>query len=139
MSRLVVDASVAAKWFFPEPESPAAFGILSKGSELLAPDLLPLELANVIWKRHQRGEINESEAAQIMADTSKVPMTLVETRALLPRAFDLAISIGRTVYDSTYLALALEIGVPLVTADLKFVRAVRAVSASFPILALEEV
>ena len=47
--RCVVDASVAAKWFAPEDDSPVTFGILDH--ELLAPDLLYAEVANILWKK----------------------------------------------------------------------------------------
>src|SRR5688500_4615632 len=45
--RLVVDASVAVKWYVPEPDNQRAFTILSSGSRLLAPDLLISEVGNI--------------------------------------------------------------------------------------------
>jgi predicted nucleic acid-binding protein len=46
----------------------------------------------------------------------------LETHALTPLlepAYDIALSSGRTVYDSVYLALAVAVGCKLVTADQK--------------------
>ena len=50
MSRVVVDASVAVKWFLPEIHSGAALRYLDDDCERLAPDLLYVEFGNVIWK-----------------------------------------------------------------------------------------
>jgi predicted nucleic acid-binding protein len=44
----VVDASVAAKWLAPEEDSAQALKYLN--AELLAPDLLFAEVANILWK-----------------------------------------------------------------------------------------
>jgi len=51
---LVVDASVAIKWFAPEPLAEAA-AELRREPELVAPDFLLVEIANVFWKRMRRG------------------------------------------------------------------------------------
>ena len=48
--RLVVDASIAVKWYVPEANSTQAAAILESGAELLAPDLLVAEVGKVLWK-----------------------------------------------------------------------------------------
>lgn len=45
---------------------------------------------------------------------------------LVERAFDLALDLRHPIYDCLYLALALDRGVRMVTADQGFVRAIRA-------------
>jgi predicted nucleic acid-binding protein len=45
----VVDASVALKWALEEPGSDRAR--LLSSARLEAPDLLPIECANVLWKK----------------------------------------------------------------------------------------
>ncbi len=56
MADLVVDSSVAVKWFVPEPYSAEARRILDgyKNGTLsfLAPDLINPEVGNIIWKKH---------------------------------------------------------------------------------------
>ena len=51
----VVDASVVAKWFLPEPHKDNAERLLrdflSETVELMAPDLLVVEVGNLLWKR----------------------------------------------------------------------------------------
>jgi predicted nucleic acid-binding protein len=67
MSPLVIDASVAAKWVFPEVHSATARAALSM-AELLAPDLLWAELGNIVWRRHRQGEFDVSVARGMLAD-----------------------------------------------------------------------
>jgi predicted nucleic acid-binding protein len=64
MRRYVVDASVAVKWFVPEIHSAEALRLLSLYCELLAPDLLPSEFGNILWKKTRRGEIRVPEAVE---------------------------------------------------------------------------
>jgi len=55
---LVVDASIACKWFFDEPGADLARTTLLSGELLLAPELIVAELANAAWKRVLRAEIS---------------------------------------------------------------------------------
>ncbi len=56
MDNLVVDSSVAVKWFVVEPYSTEARLILDAYQNgvlsLLAPDLINAEFGNIIWKKH---------------------------------------------------------------------------------------
>ena len=52
MKPVVVDASVLTKLFFEECHSDAAERCVKRAGDLLAPDLIWAEAANVIWKRH---------------------------------------------------------------------------------------
>jgi predicted nucleic acid-binding protein len=63
VSRYVVDASVAVKWYLPEPESDAAGRLLDPEHDLIAPDLLFAEVGNALWKRWRRGEIGSATCA----------------------------------------------------------------------------
>ena len=51
MKTVIVDASVAAKWFFPEEGSKAAIRLLDGKHNLLAPDLLRSEFGNITWEK----------------------------------------------------------------------------------------
>jgi predicted nucleic acid-binding protein len=59
----VVDASVVAKWFIPEPYKDNAERLLrdflNDRIELTAPDLLIAEVGNLLWKRStlRKGDI----------------------------------------------------------------------------------
>lgn len=123
MTAVVVDASVVAKWFFPEEHAVAARRLLSPRRTLLAPELIWSEVGNIAWKRVRRCELNADEAEQLVADLIRMPLVAVPTQNLLEPAFELAMATDRTVYDCLYLALAIERHCRLVTADQRFVNA----------------
>lgn len=121
---LVIDASVAAKWYIPEIDSRRAHAILAGGQRLLAPDLLLAEVGNILWKKVRRGELDVVDAHEVVAAlTTTGPLELISTSHLLPAALDVAISYGRSVYDALYVALAHQQSCPLVTADERLVSA----------------
>ena len=59
MSIYVVDASVAAKWFFDEPLSDESARLLDPSHVLHVPDLFLIEIDSVLCKKIRRGEISE--------------------------------------------------------------------------------
>ena len=128
MSRFIVDASVAIKWFVPEIHSTEASRLLSAGRELLAPDLLPAEFGNILWKKTRRGEIQAPKAVEIIRALTEVPIYFTPASELLESAYLLATKFERTVYDSLYLALALAEECPMVTADGRLVRSLAGTS-----------
>ncbi|MBX3433281.1 MAG: type II toxin-antitoxin system VapC family toxin [Pirellulales bacterium] len=123
MTTLVVDASVVAKWFFPEVHAAEARRLLSSRYELVVPSLLWCEVGNMIWKRVRRGELAADEAVELSSDLGRMPLQVADVQPLLAAALELAIATDRTVYDCTYLALALERHCRLITADDRFFNA----------------
>ncbi len=123
MKKLVVDASVVVKLFFEEEHSKAAEKCVAQATELLAPDLIWAETANVIWKRQRRGDLCPDAAAEILAQALQLPLHIYPTAELLPDALDLSIRLDRTVYDSLYLALAVRTRSVMMCADLRLVNA----------------
>ncbi len=126
MKTLVVDASIAAKWFLPEDDSQQAEALLRGRFRLIAPDLLWTEVANVLWKIARRGSITPAEAAQILREASAMPVEIMESMPLLPDALRIATTADRSVYDSLYVALADRERCAMVTADRKLVNALAA-------------
>ncbi len=113
----VVDASVAAKWYFQEEHSDRADALLEQSNEILAPDVLLVEVATLAWKRVRRGEINEATADRIVAELRKVPFNLRPTAELVSAALPLALQNSLTLFDGFYIALAVQSGCPWITAD----------------------
>lgn len=123
-SVLVIDTSVAVKWYVPEPGTLAAAELLEKGYLLLAPDLVGPELGNVLWKKVGRGEITPTEAHEVARTFVQAPpVRLIASAAYLSAALDIALRHKRTVYDALYVALAVERGGRYVTADERLVHA----------------
>ena len=115
--RLVIDASVAAKWIKPEVHSGYAEQILRGPYTLFAPDLLWPEVGNVLWKSVQRKEITPVEAHESLRLLLRYPITVVPGQSLMTTALDIALQYQQTVYDALYVALAATRDCQLVTAD----------------------
>ncbi len=133
MTLVVVDASVAAKWFLPargETLVDEAFHLLrryAKGElQLVVPDLFWAELANIFWKaiRQRRWQKPAAERALASLDARKLPT--VSSRSLLDVAFAIATAFDRSVYDALYVALAVHSKAEFVTADEKLANALAA-------------
>ena len=104
MSRYVVDASVAAKWFIPEAHSAAALRLFESDHSLTVPDLFLAEFGNILWKKVRLGDINRDEGREILKAIKLVPLDIVSSVPLLDPAFEIAVGLGRTMYDSVYVA-----------------------------------
>ena len=123
MNPRVVDASVVAAAFFQEKYPRAARALLVSDAPLHAPDLIYAELANVIWKRGARGEVEEEEAVGLLSDMLALPLRITPSGELADAALRIALRTGRTAYDCLYLALAVKVEGLLVTADRRLVNA----------------
>lgn len=128
MTKLVVDASVAIKWFIPEPLSFEARRILDDyqvGTRtLLAPDLINAEVGNIVWKKQTFQGLAAADAKKVIDEFRKLAILVTPTGDPLEDAYGLAVTHGRSVYDSLYLALSIREGCQFVTADEKLVNAV---------------
>ena len=133
MDRIVIDSGVGVKWFTVGPDAKQARSILdsyrAESLNLLAPDFILLEVANVMWKLQRFGGLNPQLAKSALEDFLDIELTLTSTDELLSDAYDLAVQHERSVYDPLYLALSLREECPLVTADEKLYNAV---GAKFP-------
>jgi predicted nucleic acid-binding protein len=117
---LVVDCSVAVKWFLEEPGDREALALLRSGEQLVAPELIVAEIVNVLWKRVATGAIELSQAADV---PQAIPRALAELWPLGPlaaRTFAIATELRHPAYACFYLALAEAKDVQLVTADRRF-------------------
>ena len=117
---LVVDASVAIKWFLLEIHSDEARMILESKWELMAPDFIWAEFGSTLRKKVRLKEMTVQEAEGILNDFMRFPLQTYGSKFLLNSAWQLAHESGDTIYDSLYLALANSRGCSLVTADKKF-------------------
>jgi predicted nucleic acid-binding protein len=131
VSVFVVDASLVVKWFVPEVDSDAARRWLDASHDYLAPELLFPEAGNTLWKKVRRGELSVDDGQQLATDLSVIAVEAVSMRGLLPDAHALALRTGMTVYDATYLALAVRLETQVITGDDRFARRL----ADHPLLA----
>jgi predicted nucleic acid-binding protein len=119
---LVVDASVAVKWFIVEPGRPEAKRLLDAGDPMIAPELIVAEVTSVVWKRWTGGAIDRSQAAEVPRDLPQLFAELCPLAPLAGRALAIAEELRHPAYDCFYLALAEARGAKVVTADRRFVQ-----------------
>jgi predicted nucleic acid-binding protein len=123
ISRAVVDSSVAIKWIVDEEDSGSARSI--SHAVLEAPDLLLIECANILWKKVILADLRPREAGDRWQILLQAPIRFTPSLDLLDAALGIALDLKHPVYDCLYLALALQRGVPLITADRKLAAAVK--------------
>lgn len=127
---VVVDSSVAIKWFATEVLTPKALQLLAawKGRQIecVAPSLVFTEMANILWKKRRQGVMTEVEAETHLQAFMAMPFSVTPTLSLLDDALRIAMLHDRTVYDSTYLSLCKRMQCDFVTADDRLVNAVAA-------------
>lgn len=114
---LVIDASVAIKWFIPEVHAIAASRLLHKNFQFIAPDLIFAEVGNILWKKTRLKELTVETATGILNDFKNLPINSYENEILIQTAWQIATTYQCTVYDSLYVALAQMEGSILITAD----------------------
>jgi predicted nucleic acid-binding protein len=103
---VVVDASVAAKWFIDEDNTDEALILLDRPFDLHAPDLLYLEFDNILCKLIRRGLLLEEEGFDMRDRIQAFPIQPYSSQSLREKAFQIAVENGRSIYDCIYLALA---------------------------------
>lgn len=124
MTELVIDASVAIKWFVAEPDSALAVKLFERVGGLAAPRLLMVEIASGLRKNFVRRLIRrETVLASIRAVESLIE-AWHEDESLLIEALTLALDLDHPIYDCFYLALARKLNTVCVTADIKLLNKV---------------
>lgn len=137
MTDLVVDSSVAVKWFITETHTAEALRILTDYRNgrltLLAPDLIYAEFGNIIWKKQVFQGLHATMSEAVIHQFSQLQIRATLSQLLLMDAYNIASTHKRTVYDSLYIALSQREQCPFVTADEKLVNAI---GSSFPNIVL---
>jgi predicted nucleic acid-binding protein len=119
---LIVDASVAVKWFAEEPYSDKAEAVLAGDDDLIAPELVLAELGNALRKKAAQGILTREQAIDALRKAPSFFVRLYPLPNLALRATEIAIDLRHPVYDCFYLALAERERCPLVTADAALLR-----------------
>ena len=117
---LVIDASVACKWFLNEPLSAEARGLAASEATFVAPDMILAECANAAWRRVRDGTVTPAHARAFLDSLPLWFEALPPAAELHKAAFEMAHEFGHPVHDCLYLALAEREQALLVTADRVF-------------------
>ena len=126
---LVLDASVAVAWCLPDESSASAIRVLDlvRKSHALVPAIWPVELANALVNAQLRGRANATDLSTFFQLLDGLVIQIAPSlRTDTAKLHKLAVESGLTVYDASYLALALESNLPIATFDQKILRAAKA-------------
>lgn len=80
-----------------------------------APELVDIEVASTLRRLVRCGALANSDATVTLQDLGEAPIVRVTHRALLARIWDLRDTL--TAYDASFVALAEQLAVPLLTCD----------------------
>jgi predicted nucleic acid-binding protein len=120
----VIDASVSVKWYIPEIYEQEATRLLKGKHRFHVPELILSEFANILWKKVRRGEIIQAEGERIVSVLARKRWSIHSHKNIIKSAYTGAEATGQTVYDWTYLALAISLSCEFVTADERFYKAI---------------
>jgi len=115
----VVDASVVVAMVFAEPDSEILARQL-EGCHLIAPTLMPYEVANALWVKTRRDSGRRDVLFEQFRDFLDVPFERCEVD--LEEAAEVGLQHGLTVYDASYIWLAVNRNAGLVTLDRQMAR-----------------
>lgn len=118
--RWVVDASVAVKWVIMEDGREEARRFLLTNDDLIAPEFLVVEVANVLRKKIARRQFAATNGVRALEGVQSAIGMFVPDRLLAAEAFSLAERLQHSVYDCLYLACAVRNDATMLTADTKF-------------------
>jgi len=118
---IVVDASVAVKWFVPEPGEEAAGKLLDGAERLLAPSLIRMEVSGAIIRRFREGDLTENRAREGTqawdAMLERGVVSLLPDSEVFEDAVQMAFLARHTLADCLYLAVAKRVDAAVITAD----------------------
>ncbi|HEY1378244.1 MAG TPA: type II toxin-antitoxin system VapC family toxin [Gemmataceae bacterium] len=130
MLDLALDSCVMVKWVVPESDSALADQVVTDaardGRRLIALDLGLIEVGNGLWKQFHRGLLSAAEVTRLYGLVVGRPLHVEPAHPRIPAALDLAARYDRSVYDSLFVALTIELGVEGVTSDEPLWRAIHA-------------
>lgn len=119
MAEIVVDTSVVVKWYIPEQDHKQARALrdeyLDGKFDLVAPALMPFEAINAL---RYSGHYDGSRLEEASKSLPEYGIDLVPFSKIGPVA-EIATTLGITVYDASYIALAQKLNTKVYTADEK--------------------
>jgi predicted nucleic acid-binding protein len=137
----VVDASVLIKWFLHQQDADHGRALalrelhISRRSTIFVPQLALLEILNAIRFSSRSDEEDGNMALEALQDLHlEVKPPELE---LLRKANAIAWAYKITIYDALYVALAEQVGYPLITADEVMVKKLKGHSIVLPLRQLD--
>jgi predicted nucleic acid-binding protein len=124
---VVVDASVALAWCFPDEASNYADGVLValEGHAILVPAVWGLEIANAVLTGERRKRLRQPEIRRFttLLDSLSLVQDVQSVSEHVSNVLPLAREYNLSAYDAAYLELSIRHGTPLATLDGKLQKA----------------
>ena len=122
MDAFVVDASMAIAWVHPAQgtdESDAWLDRVVAGAELVVPALWPLEVCNALLVLQRRRKLTAAERARALRALESIPVRLDHdaSGSAFTTLSDIASRESLSVFDASYLDVAVRRGLPLGCTD----------------------
>ena len=121
MTGIVVDASVALAWCFPDEASEYADGVLValEGRTVIVPAIWALEITNALLVGERRKRVRQPDIRRFVEllrglTITEHSQTIADT---VINVLPLAREYGLSAYDAAYLDVAVRQGAPLATLD----------------------
>ena len=121
MSDIIVDASVAVKWFVAEQDARIADEIANSGRRLFAPQILLAEVANALMRKATIGLMSTADAQRYWRSLTNYLDGLIAVDDMIEPALLNACELRHPIYDLIYLETARRLGAQLITADRRFI------------------
>ncbi len=136
MMAFVLDCSVTMAWVFPDEATESTNQLRESLIEgrAFVPSLWPVEVGNVLLIATRRGRITRGDWRQIHAILDALPIEIdpISTSRVWNVALELATEHRLSVYDATYLELAVRLHLPLATLDRRLSAAGRSEGLAIP-------
>ena len=118
----MLDTSMAVSWFFEDEASKGEdLQVLRRLGESWAvvPAIWPFEVANVLLVALRRERLKSSEVYRVMELLSRFPIKIEDVNLDLAfkAIYPISQELGLSIYDASYLELAMRRGLPLATKD----------------------
>lgn len=125
----VLDCSITMAWCFADESTDFTDSILESlnSKTAVVPTIWPLEVANVLLMAKKKNRITGIVSTSFIDALSTLPIVIdpSTTSRAMHSIFSLAGELDLTIYDATYLELAIREKVPLLTSDQALIKAAK--------------
>ena len=115
---------MAVRWIADEADSEEALLLLQR-DDLVAPDLLAVEVASALRRKEKDGELTHDQLVSGLNLVFSRVRLHPPTAELIIRAVEISASLGHSVYDCVYVALTESLGGRFVSHDAQLLNRIR--------------
>jgi len=121
MSDFVLDCSVAISWLMPDEDSSFSNQTLNllTSQQAFVPSIWPLEVGNVLLGAERNKRITIKQRCSAISIINELPITIDPhtSKYVFLETMVLAERYKLTLYDASYLELAMRMNIPIATFD----------------------